>query len=71
MNFGINILKQSIRKKQIYMDTSSFTGNIKADDVYAKIADNVEERFYTSIYEVQRSLAINENKKLIGLMRDK
>lgn len=53
------------------MDTNSFTGNIKADDVYAKIADNVDERFYTSIYEVQRSLAINENKKLIGLMRDK
>ena len=53
-----------------YMDTDSFIMNIKANDFYKDIFDDVECKFDTSNYEVKRPLPIEKNKKVIGLMKD-
>ena len=53
-----------------YMDTDSSIMNIKANDFYKDMANDVENRFDTSIYEVNRPLATAKNKKIIGLMKD-
>ena len=49
-----------------YMDTDSFVMHIKTND----IASDVENRFDTSNYEVNRPLPTGKNKKVIGLMKD-
>ena len=53
-----------------YMDTDSFIMNIKTNDFYKDISDDVDNRFDTSNYEVKRPLPIGKNKKVIGLMKD-
>ena len=53
-----------------YMDTDNFIMNIKTNDFYKDISDDVDNRFYTSNYEVKRPLPIRKNKKIIGLMKD-
>ena len=53
-----------------YMDTDSFIMNIKTNDFYKDISDDVECKFYTSNYEVKRPLPTGKNKKVIGLMKD-
>ena len=56
--------------KLCYMDTDSFIMNIKTEDFYKDIANDVEKRFDTSNYEVNRPLPTGKNKKVIGLMKD-
>ena len=56
--------------KLCYMDTDSFIMNIKTEDFYKDIANDVENRFDTSNYEVNRPLPLGKNKKVIGLMKD-
>ena len=56
--------------KLCYMDTDSFIMNIKTNDFYEDIASDVENRFDTSNYEVNRPLPMGKNKKIIGLMKD-
>ena len=56
--------------KLCYMDTDSFVMHIKPNDFYKDIANNVENRFDTSNYEVNRPLPTGKNKKIIGLMKD-
>ena len=56
--------------KLCYMDTDSFIMNIKTEDFYKDIANNVEKRFDTSNYEVNRPLPTGKNKKVIGLMKN-
>ena len=56
--------------KLCYMDTDSFVINIKTNDFYEDIANDVEKRFDTSNYECNRPLPIGKNKKVIGLMKD-
>ena len=56
--------------KLCYMDTDSFIMNIKTNDFYEDIASDVENRFDTSNYEVNRPLLMGRNKKVIGLMKD-
>ena len=56
--------------KLCYMDTDSFIMHIKTEDFYKDIADDVEKRFDTSNYEVNRPLPTGKNKKMIGLMKD-
>ena len=53
-----------------YMDTDSFIMNVKTNDFYKDISDDVDNRFHTSNYEVKRPLPIGKNKKVIGLMKD-
>ena len=52
--------------KLCYMDTDSF----KTEDFYKDIANDVEKRFDTSNYEVNKPLPTGKNKKVIGLMKD-
>ena len=56
--------------KLCYMDTDSFIMNIKTKDFFKDIANDVENRFHTSNYEVNRPLPMGKNKKVIGLMKD-
>ena len=56
--------------KLCYMDTDSFIMNIKTEDFYKDISNDVEKRFDTSDYEVDRPLPTGNNKKVIGLMKD-
>ena len=56
--------------KLCYMDTDSFVMNIKTEDFYKDIANDVEKRFDTSNYEVDRPLPTGKNKKVTGLMKD-
>ena len=55
--------------KLCYMDTDSFIMHVKTEDFYKDIADDVEKRFDTSNYEVNRPLPRGKNKKVIGLMK--
>ena len=55
--------------KLYYMDTDSFVMNIKKNDFYKDIANDVDKRFDTSNYEVNRPLPMGKNKKVIGLMK--
>ena len=56
--------------KLCYMDTDSFIMNIKTNDFYEDIANDVENRFDTSNFEVNRPLPTGKNIKVIGLMKD-
>ena len=49
--------------KLCYMDTNSFIMNIKTNDFYKDIANDVENRSDTSNYEVNRPLPTGKNKK--------
>ena len=57
--------------KVCYMDTNSFIAHVKTDDIYKDIAEDVEKRFNTSNYEIDRPLPKGKNKKVVGLMKDK
>ena len=52
------------------MDTDSLVYEIKTEDFYADIADEVPARFDTSRYIPDRPLLIGLNKEVIGLMKD-
>ena len=54
-----------------YIDTDSFIVYTKADDIYKDIAEDIETRFDTSNYELDRPLPKEKNKKVIRLMKDK
>ena len=62
--------KYNDNAKLCYMDTDSFIMNIKTNDFYKDIANDVEKRFDTSNYEINRLLPTGKNKKVIGLMKD-
>ena len=46
-------------------------GYIKTDTIYKDIAENVEIRFDTSNYELDKPLSKDKNKKVIRWMKDK
>ena len=48
--------------KLCYMDTDSFIMHIKAEDFYEDIANDVQKRFDTSNYEVNRPSPTGKNK---------
>ena len=62
--------KYGNRVKLCYMDMDSFVMNIKTNDFYKDIANDVGKRFETLNYECNRPLPIGKNKKVIGLMKD-
>ena len=53
------------------MDTDSLIVYIKTDYIYKDIAEDVETRFDTSNYELDRPLPKGKNKKAIGLIKNK
>ena len=61
-------LKYNDNVKLFYMDTDSFIMNIKTEDFYKDIANDVDKRFDTSNYEVFRPLPTEKTKNVIGLM---
>ena len=56
--------------KLYYVDADSFIMNIKTEDFFKDIANDVETGFDTSNYEVDRPLPTGKNKKVIRLMKD-
>ena len=52
------------------MDTESYLVYIKTKDIYSDIAKNVETRFDTSFYELDRPLLTGKNKKVIALIKN-
>ena len=44
--------------------------HIKADDIYKHIAEDVDVRFNTSKYGLERPFLKVKNKKVIGLMKE-
>ena len=56
--------------KLCYTDTGSFIINIKTKDFYKDIANDVDKKFDTSNYEVDKPLSTGKKKKVIGLMKD-
>ena len=56
--------------KLCYMDTDSLIINIKTEDFYKDVSNDVGKRFDTSNYECDRPLPTGKNKKVIGLMKD-
>ena len=52
------------------MDTDSFIINIKTEEFYKDISENVMARFDTSNYIYDRPLPTNVNKRVVGLMKD-
>ena len=70
-HYDYMVPKYSLEKlKLCYMDTDSLVYEIKTEDFYADIADDVSARFDTSGYCPNWPLPIGLNKKVIGLMKD-
>ena len=70
--FWYDYVKNKYRNKArlCYTDTDSFVINIKTNDFYKDISQDVNERFDTSNYTFDRPLPKGKNKKVIGLMKD-
>ena len=62
--------KYQYNAKLCYMDTDSFIIYIKTKDVYKDIADDIEKRFHTSKFEINRPLPKGKNENVTGLMKD-
>ena len=56
--------------KLCYMDTDNFIMHIKTENFYKDIADDVEKKYGTSNYTVERPLPMGKNKKVIGMIKD-
>ena len=63
--------KYGEKAKLCSIDTGRFIVYIKTDDIYKDIAEDVETRYDTSNYELNRPLLKGKNKKVIDLMKDK
>ena len=51
------------------MDTGHFIVYIQADDIYRDIKEEVETRYDTLNYELDRPLPARKNEKLIAKMK--
>ena len=51
--------------KLCYMDTGTFIVHVKTDVIYKDLAEEVETRFGTSYYELDRPLPKGKNKRVI------
>ena len=56
-------LKKKIFTINYHMDTDSFTAYIKTYDIYKDIVEDVETKFDTSNYELDRLLSRGKQKK--------
>ena len=64
--------KYNDKARLCYMDTDTFVINIKTEDFYKDISNDLEKWFDTSNYgeNDKRPLPIGKNKKVIGLFKD-
>ena len=63
-------LKYGENAKLCCIDTKSCIVYIKTEDIYEDIAKDVEARFDTLNYELDRPLTKEKNEKVIGLMKN-
>ena len=70
--FWYDYVKPKYREKAklCYIDTDSFIVHMKAGDIYKDIAKDVETRFDTSNYELERPLTEGKNKQVVGLIKE-
>ena len=47
------------------MDTDSFIVHVKIENIYKDIAEDVERRFFTSDFELDRPMPKGKRKKVI------
>ena len=59
------------KAKLCYIDRDNFITQIKTEDIYKDIVEDVETVFHTSNYELDRPFLKGKNKKVIGLIKDK
>ena len=52
------------------MDIDSFIAYVKTDDIYKNIGEDVETRFDTLNFELDRQLPKGKNKKVIRLIKN-
>ena len=71
-DYDYMVPKYGDRQKLCYNNTDSSIYDIKTDDFYAAVFEDVESRFDTSGYDEvdDRPLPMGLNKKVIGLMKD-
>ena len=69
-HYDYMVPKYSDRLKLCYMDMDSLVYDIKTEDFYEDITDNITARFDTSGYCPNLPLPVGLNKKVIGLMKD-
>ena len=73
-DFHYNYIKQKYgdKAKLLFTDTDSLAYEIKTEDFYADIADDVESRFDTSEYPKDHpsGISVGINKKVIGMFKD-
>ena len=64
--------KYGDKARVLYMDTDSFIINIKTEDFYKDISNDIKEWYDTSNYDEndKRLLPIGKNKKVMGLFKD-
>ena len=56
--------------KLCYKATDRFIVHAKTDDIYKDIAVDIERRFDTSNFDIDRPFPKGKNKKVIGLMNN-
>ena len=61
-------VKYEDRVKLCYMD--SFVLNVRTEDFYNDISEDVKDRFDTSNFNCNRPLPVSVNKNVVGLMKD-
>ena len=59
------------KAKLCYMDKGSFIVFIKTEDIYSDIAEDVEIKFDSLNYELDRPFFKGKNKKVIRFIKDK
>ena len=63
-------VKYEDRVKLCYVDTDSFVLNVRTEDFYKDISEDVKDRFDTSNFNCDRPLPIGVNKKVVGLIKN-
>ena len=58
------------KAKLCYLDTDSLIVRVKIDDIYKNILKDVERRFDSLNYELNRPLPKGKNNKVIDIMKD-
>ena len=54
----------------LYWYRYCFIVHVKTDDIYKDIAEDVETKFHTSNFEMDRWLPKGKNERVIGIMKD-
>ena len=62
--------KYGEKAKLCYINTDSFITHVKTEYIYKDIAEDVETRFGTSNYEIDRPVPMGKNKNVVGSMKD-